>query len=176
VSGLVVLGQVVGAHALRGQVRVRYFGDGPDSLLSLSTVRLAESRDAARSDFYAVTFSGLGRKGEARLGLQGITDRGAAEELRGLLVLAEEGQLEPPEEGEYYWHQLIGCQVETHDGRPVGTVREVRETGAHDLLVVVGEDDDREQLIPTARELMTEVDLERQRIVVQAIPGLLDLD
>jgi 16S rRNA processing protein RimM len=177
VSGRVVLGQVVGAHALRGQIRVRYFGDGPDNLLRLSAVWLAASRDTPQSDFdfYEVTFSGLGRRGEARLGLQGVSDRDAAEELRGLLVLTEEDQLEPAVEGEYYWHQLIGCQVETHEGRRVGIVREVRDTGAHDLLVVTG-DDDRVHLIPTSRELMTEVDLERRRIVVQAIPGLLDLN
>ena len=173
-SGLVVLGQVVGAHALRGQVRVRYFGDGPDSLLSLSTVRLAESRDAARSDFYAVTFSGLGRKGEARLGLQGITDRGAAEELRGLLVLAEEGQLEPPEEGEYYWHQLIGMEVWTDTGKPVGTLEKILDTGGHDVYVV--RKGERETLVPAVRDVIQKVDVAGKRMVIHAIEGLLNED
>ena len=53
------------------------------------------------------------------------------------------------------------------------TVRELLETGAHDVLVVRGEDG-RDRLIPTARELMREVDLEQGRIVVVDLPGLLD--
>ena len=58
-------------------------------------------------------------------------------------------------------------------GRTIGTVKEIWETGAHDVLVVEGEDG-RSCLVPTARALMKEVDVEAGRIVVEDLPGLFD--
>ena len=80
---------------------------------------------------------------------------------------------QPLQDGEYYWHQLVGCRVESREGRVVGTVREIWETGAHDVLVVESVDGSQ-QLISTARELVPEIDLEAGRIVVASLPGLLD--
>lgn len=59
------------------------------------------------------------------------------------------------------------------DGEEVGTVRELWETGAHDVLVVEG-DDGRDRLVPTARALLREIDPAAGRIVVEDVPGLLD--
>jgi 16S rRNA processing protein RimM len=172
---VVVLGRIVGAHGLRGQVRVRYFGDGPDNLLSAEQLWLAEQSEDADPDCYSVISGGLGRGGEARVGLEGIFDRDGAQALKGLFVLANEADLPPPEEGAYYWHQLVGCRVESSEGRVIGEVVELWETGAHDVLVVRDERG-RQHLLPTARELMTEVDLAQRRITVELIPGLLELD
>jgi 16S rRNA processing protein RimM len=172
-SQSVPLGRLVGAHGLRGEVRVRYFGDGPDNLLALDEVRLTESPEALTATVYKVLGVGSGRKGEIRLALEGVSDRDQAVQLRGLWVMVEADALEPLAEGEYYWHELVGCRVETSDGREVGVVKEILETGAHDVLVV--EDaTGRSQLIPTAREIMTEVDLEARRVIIDALPGLVD--
>ena len=97
-----------------------------------------------------------------------------AQALRGLLVIAGASALEPLAEDEFYWHQLVGCTVETDAGERVGTVREIWETGAHDVMVV-RDDAGRQNLIPTARELTLEIDLEGRRIVVRTLPGLLAL-
>jgi 16S rRNA processing protein RimM len=175
VAERVVLGRVVGAHALRGQVRVRYFGDGPDNLLGVDRVWLTESAEDPSPEPYDIVSGGSGRAGEARIGFEGVRDREAAQSLRGLLVLADEAQLDPPEEDAYYWHQLVGCGVETSEGRLIGDVVELWETGAHDVLVIENAGG-RRQLIPTAREFMIEVDLERRRIVVRDVPGLLELE
>jgi len=171
----VEVGRIVGSHGLRGQVRVRLFGDGPDNLKSCSTIWLGEGRDDPDAKSYQVEFVGTGRANEARLGLEGIADRDAAQGLRGLLVLAKAAALEPLDDDEFYWHQLIGCDVETEDGERVGIVREIWETGAHDVLVVRDERG-KQNLIPTARELTREIDVAGRRIVVAAIPGLIDLE
>ena len=63
--------------------------------------------------------------------------------------------------------------METEEGALVGTVRELWETGAHDLLVIRAEDG-RQVLVPTARELLPVIDLEQKRLVVAGIPGLLE--
>jgi 16S rRNA processing protein RimM len=172
-SRRVELGRVVGAHALKGELRVRLFGDGPDHLLGLAGVWLGEGREDAGARHFAVTRAGTGRGGEVRLALEGVSTREEAAALRGLLVLARSSDLPPLDEGDFYWHELIGCMVETETGEPVGRVREMWETGAHDVLVVVRESGDQ-VLVPTAREIMLRVDVAAGRIVIDAIPGLLE--
>ena len=171
-----MLGRVLGAHGVRGQVRVRYFGDGPENILGAPRLVLAAPErgieDPAAEEF-EVEGGAAGRPGEVRLVLRGIGDREAAKELKGRLVTGAPEHLSPLPEGEFYWYELIGCRVQTKAGRTIGAVKEIWETGAHDVLVVEGEDG-RSRLIPTARALMKEVDVEAGRIVVEDIPGLFD--
>jgi 16S rRNA processing protein RimM len=165
----------MGAHALRGEVRVQFFGDDPDNLACAPWVWLGASRADPDAERYEVLSTGSGRGGELRLALKGVADRDAAEALRGRLVLGDPDHLNPLEEGEFYWHQLVGCEVRGTDGSLVGRVREIWETGAHDLLVVDG-GDGSQLLFSTARELMPVVDLEARRVVVELLPGMLDPD
>jgi 16S rRNA processing protein RimM len=106
-----------------------------------------------------------------RLQLAGLDDRDEAQALRGQLVLMREASLSTLDADEFYWHQLIGCRVEAEDGEAIGTVSSLLETGAHDVLVVDAPDG-RQHMIPTAREFVTRIDLERGRIEVALIPGL----
>ena len=75
--------------------------------------------------------------------------------------------------GEFYWHELVGCRVQSESGLDAGVVQELWETGAHDVLVVLDERGVR-RLVPTAAALMKSVDLEARRIIVVDLPGLLD--
>ncbi len=168
----VVLGRVAGAHALRGEIRVRYFGEGPRNLLQFPEVWLGRDREDPDARRFAVVRTGSGRAGEVRLALRGVDDRDDAAALRGLFVLADVSCLEPLPDGEFYWHELIGCAVVGRDGSEIGTVQEIWDTGAHDLLVVENGGGER-YLLSTARELMPEVDLEAGRIIVELLPGML---
>jgi len=172
-SKRVVVGRIVGTHGVRGQVRVRYFGDGPESLLDASELWLADSDEDPSARRVVVERAGTGRAGEVRLTLPDVRTREAAQELRGSLLLVDAAALEALPEGEFYWHELVGCAVEDTQGRSVGRVVEIWDTGAHDVLVVESRSGKR-HLLPTARELMPEIDLAANRIVVEALPGLLD--
>ena len=169
------LGQVVGAHGLRGELRVRAEGGDASSLLHVPTVRLAPSdagQEGEGSFEYEVESARAGRSGECRLRLRGISDRDAAEAWRGARVIARAEHLPALEAGEYYAFQLVGCQVFLDDGRALGRVREIWETGASDVLVI--EDaDGRDALVPAVEPLLREVDVAGRRIVVDAPPGLL---
>ena len=169
----IAVGRVVGAHGLRGQLRIRHFVDDPTNLLDLPSVTLGESERDPEAVSFEVDRVTRGRKGELRVALKGVVTRAAAEALRGALVMSDPAHLGPLSEGEYYGYQLLGCRVEAEDGRVIGTVREIWETGAPAVLVVEASDG-REQLIPAARELLREVDVAGRRIVIEVIPGLLD--
>jgi 16S rRNA processing protein RimM len=169
----VALGRVVGAHALAGEVRVRWLGDGPEHLLDATALWLGADPDGAGGRAVSVAGARSGRPGELLLRLEGVADRDAAEALRGLYLTADAQVLPPLPEGEHYWFELVGCRVEDTHGEPLGTVTEIWETGAHDVLVIEGTDG-RRRLVPTAEDLLKEVDSDGRRIVIEVIPGLLD--
>jgi 16S rRNA processing protein RimM len=171
----VALGRVAGAHGLRGQLRVSVIGDDAANLLCIPRVKLGRTEEDSTAEAYDVVSAARGRRNEVRMALAGIRDRAAAEALRGLLVLGRTADLERLPPGEYYEYELVGCRVEDGAGRRVGVVREIWQTGAPAVLVV--EDTaGAEHLIPAAHGILQEVDVEGRRIVIDAIPGLLELD
>jgi 16S rRNA processing protein RimM len=171
----VVLGRVVGAHGLRGEIRVRWFGDGPENLLRAKRVELADARGAADPAPLGceIEGGGRGRAGEVRLSLRGVERREGAEALRGRLVLIEASALPPAPEGELYAFELVGCQVELPSGERIGRVREVWSAPAQDVLVVEGADG-RDRLIPVAPAVVRTLDVAARRIVIEDLPGLTD--
>ncbi len=171
----VSLGRVVGAHGLLGELRIRASADELINLLSVQSVRLARDEGDARPGEYRVERARPGRAGECRLALRGVTDRAAAEALRGATVLVRSDDLPKLAPGEFYAYELVGCEVFVADGRPIGTVRSILETGAHDVLVIEAADGG-EQLVPAAEPLLQQVDLAARRIVVDPPPGLLHED
>jgi len=169
-----VLGRVLGARGTRGELRIRWLGDGPDNLLRAPTLAFGSADPAAPvMEAMEVLAARPGRTGELRVTLRGVESREAAEALVGRFASGEARWLAPLPSGEYYGHEWIGCAVEAHDGRALGTLRALWDTGAHDVLVVEGEDG-RELLLPAAQELLREVDVERGRIVIEVPEGLLD--
>jgi 16S rRNA processing protein RimM len=171
----VVLGRVVGAHGLRGQIRVRWLGDGPEHLLAAKKVELADGRGTGESApaAFEIEGGGRGRSGEVRLALGGVDRREIAETLRGRLVTVDSAELPRAQAGEAYWFELVGCQVETPSGDVVGRVRELWDTPAHDTLVVVGADG-RDRLIPATPAFLRQLDVAAKRIVIEDLPGLVD--
>ena len=171
-SRRVTVGRIRGAHGLRGQLRVQPLGDSP-VLLGLTRVTVARSETDPDAVGYQVEAVAPGRDDELRMRLAGVRRREQAEALRGRLLITDATGFDALPPGEYWGFELIGCRVETGDGRAVGTVREIWDTGAQQLLVVE-DPGGREQLIPAVRQLLIEVDVENRRIAVEAVPGLLD--
>jgi 16S rRNA processing protein RimM len=106
------------------------------------------------------------------LTLQGVTTRDKAEALRASEVFIHQDDAAPLEEDEYYLHDLAHLRVETTEGVDVGRVREVLQTGAHEVLVVArpGQPD---ALIPLIREVVKQLDIPGGRVVIQEMEGLL---
>lgn len=168
----VPLGRVVGAHGLRGELRIRVSGDDLANLESVPRVRLVREQGEPETSEYEVERSRPGRSGECRMALRGVTDRDAAEALRGRLVLVRPGDLPLLPPGEFYAFQLVGCQVRGPGGAALGTVRGVLDNGAQSLLRV--EDAAGvEHLVPAVPPLLREVDVAARRIVIDPPPGLL---
>jgi 16S rRNA processing protein RimM len=104
--------------------------------------------------------------------LEGVTTCEAAEALRGSTVFVAEEELPPAGVDEFYNFRAIGCDVITTEGRRLGTVAEIFETGANDVLVV--RDGATEVLIPVIADVVKNLDFADRRILIEAVPGLLD--
>lgn len=171
-----VVGHIAKPHGTKGELFVWPLTDTPDEVFVEGMVLLLGS-DAGELDAEAeelvVEESRPFKRGEL-VKFAGVADRTAAEELAGRYLLAERAVLPEPEEGEVYYHQLLGLAVETVSGEQVGRVREVFETEPHHLLEVKSTDG-KLHLIPFAERIVKQIDLEGGRLVIEPPPGLLEL-
>jgi 16S rRNA processing protein RimM len=150
----VALAAVAGAHGVKGEVRLKLFSDGIDTLSRQKKLYVGgvERR---------LLFVRDGGKG-AVARFEGIADRSDVEALRGSLVEIDRSALPPLEEGEYYHADLMGLPAVDRGGVAVGTVKAVENYGAGDLLEIE-RGDGSTTLIPFRDGI---ADLEGDRIVV----------
>ena len=153
-EGRIALAAVAGAQGIKGELRLKLFGEGAESLATHKTVFLGgvERR--------LLSVRNAGKMAVARI--EGVGDRNAAESLRGQLIEIDRTALPPLEEGEYYHADLIGLPCEDSEGNPMGTVAAVENYGAGDLLEIERPDGKR-SLIPFKPAI---ADLEDGRIVL----------
>jgi 16S rRNA processing protein RimM len=147
----VALAAVAGAHGIKVELRLKLFSDSVESLARHSRLYVG-GRELALKDI-----KDGGKTAIARF--EGISDRSAAEALRGSLVEVDRDQLPPLEEGEYYHADLIGLPCVDQAGEPLGAVVAIEDFGAGELLDVERPDGKR-ALIPF-REPMARLDGDR---------------
>ena len=173
-ASLLLVGRVIRAHGVQGEVKVLPETDDPARLLDLATVYLgARAEDARPQAVVSARLQPTRRGPLAILRLEGVDAREAADRLRSLQVYAREADLPPLAEDELFLHDLIGLQVETEEGEAVGVVKDVLEMPGQDLYVVAREGRP-EVMIPAVPAFVAEVDLEAERLVIRPIEGLLD--
>jgi 16S rRNA processing protein RimM len=156
----VEVGVVVKPHGLRGAVKVHLHDKSSSSLQRVKDVLLVLPEEQLR-----VRIQLLGTMSEfLLLAIDGVTDREEAERLRGARVLVERSVMEPLEEGQYLYADLVGCRVVGEGGRALGVVQEVFTAGASDVLVV--RDGELETMIPLVDDWVETIDLNARTIQV----------
>jgi 16S rRNA processing protein RimM len=161
----VCLGKVVGAHGVKGLVRVRAFTERPEAVAEYGALQDEQGR--------RLILEAVGRaKGAVLARIEGVDDRDQAEALKGARLYVARAALPAIEEAETFYHaDLIGLAAQTADGRVLGRVRAVHDFGAGDLLEIAAEPPGgggaRESLlVPFTREAVPKVDLAGGRVVV----------
>lgn len=168
-SAFVLLGTVVRAHGIRGEVKIRPHTEQPDNICRYERIILATDPEIG-----GIACAGKDARVSGQLVLlkvPGCIDRNRAEQLVGRHVWLAVGDLPPAESGEVYLHTLMGKQARTADGQRLGTIAELL-SGAQDLLVI--RDADREYLVPAVRDFISAVD--DIEVVLDLPSGLLELN
>ena len=153
----VTLAAIAGAHGISGEVRLKLFADSIDSLRRHQAVQVGDRQLTMKS----VKPGG----GGAIARFAEITDRTAAEALRGRLLTVSRSALPALEEGEYYHADLIGLACESAAGEPLGSVVAVDNFGAGDI-IEIEKPDGRRTMVPFRPGI---ADLVDGRIVVDPL-------
>lgn len=152
---------------MRGQVKLHSVMSRPEHLRRVKTVFIGEQHLAV-----ALRRAVQHKPTVLILTLDGMADRSSAEALRGAEVFIREADAAPLDEDEYFLHDLPGLRVETTAGEQVGTVKEVLETGANEVLIVT-RPEGGEVLIPMIRDVVKSLDIPAGRLVIEPMEGLL---
>jgi 16S rRNA processing protein RimM len=163
----VLVGAITGAHGIRGEVKLKSFTENPSAIASYSPLETAKG---ARIEIVKVR----PQKDGFLAILKGVTDRNAAEALRGTQLFVPRERLPEPEEDEVYVHDLIGLPVLLTDGSLLGEIVDVADYGAGDLIDVKIEGRKDTVLIPFADQYVLEAD--GTRLVVDLPEGFLDVE
>ena len=135
----VALAAIAGAHGISGEVRLKLFAEGVDSLKRHKQV-MAGERAMTLVSIKPGSIGAIARFAE-------VGDRNAAEALRGTLLTVPRSALPPLGEGEYYHADLIGLPCESPTGDPLGKVVAVENFGAGDILEIE-RPDGRRTMVP----------------------------
>jgi 16S rRNA processing protein RimM len=166
-----VVGRVLRPHGVRGELAVEVLSDAPDRFSPGAELGAGDPDGDRALRPVTVTAARL-HLGRLLLRLEGVEDRDAAEELRGALLSIPMAAARPLAADEFWPHQLVGLAVVDRQGRRRGKVADVLPGTAHDLLAVALPGGER-RLVPAVAALVT-VELEAGRVLVDALPGLLD--
>jgi 16S rRNA processing protein RimM len=109
-SGKLHAGTIGGAYGIKGWVRVHALTDPPENFLAFHAWYVTRKGDARVFD--TLRFEDGRRHGKGLIAkIEGVDDRTAAERLQGTEVWVDADDLEPLDEGDFYWHQLVGLEV-----------------------------------------------------------------
>jgi 16S rRNA processing protein RimM len=165
-SDWVCVAAVATAHGIRGTLKLRCFTERPEDAAAYGPVY-----DKHGKRLFSLKVIGLSRGG-ILVEVEGISDRNAAEALRGLELFVPRAALPDLGPDEFYHSDLEGLDVLHADGARLGVVRALANFGAGDILEVMA-DDGRTMALPFDHETVRLVDLEAGRLVVEPPPELL---
>jgi 16S rRNA processing protein RimM len=158
----VLMAAVIGAHGLKGEVKVKTFTAAPDALGEYGPLHAKDGRRFTVEALRAISDS------EAVVTFAEVKDRNASEALKGTELFVARDKL-PAAAGEEFYHaDLIGLSAFDAEGRRIGAVRSIQNYGAGDVLVIAA-DGGEDILIAFTKANVPEIDLANGRLTV-AVP------
>lgn len=156
------VGSILAPHGVTGEFKLRLQTDDPEHLLTLKRVYLGD--ETAPRTVLSVRL----HAGNALMRLQGISSPETVERFRGTPLRIRGADARPLAANEYYLYQVIGLEVFDEGGARLGTVTDLMETGANDVLVVTS-DEGAAILLPSHPEVVISLDPAAGKIVVRPL-------
>lgn len=131
-ANLVTLAIITSVHGVRGEVKIKPYTEYPEDITAYGDIT---NEDGSRS--FTITLTGNeNAKGQLIARIDGITDRNAAEKLRGTKLCVPRDRLPEPDKSEFYIEDLIGVTAYLEDGAEYGEIKHVHNFGAGDLVEI----------------------------------------
>jgi 16S rRNA processing protein RimM len=155
----VVLGVIIGAQGLTGEVKVKTFTEKPENLGAYGPLR---AKDGRTFDVLSARFA---KPGLAVVRLRDVDNRDRAEALVGTELCIARDRLPAVSDNEFYHADLVGLRAEDAQGRRIGEVRAIHNFGAGDVIEIAREDGGT-MFLPFTRETVPDIDMANERVVV----------
>lgn len=166
-----LLGKVLRPHGLGGLLRIASYAESVDSFLASRTVFLKDRKGQWRED---EVLSVHPHKGAFLMKLKGVNTVEQVEDLQGASIFVDKRTLDRKNEGEFFWHEIIGLEVFLKTGSYVGEIKNILSTGSNDIYVV--RNGESEVLVPAVHGVVEDIDLAGRKMVISDMEGLLDLN
>jgi len=167
ISNRICIGHIAGVHGVKGLVRINSYTEEPMDVAAYGSVTDEDGERMFELEAQRMV------KTQVLTRIKGVTDRDAAEALRGMNLFISRDALPPTSGNEFYWEDLEGLRAESINGDLLGKVVSVHDFGAGALLEV-GSNVSETILIPFTQNVVAEVDLTNGRVVIDPPAGLLD--
>lgn len=169
IKEFLAVGQIVGTHGVRGEMRINPWADSPEFLKQFKTLYY----DAEGKSGVKVISSRL-HGNIVLMKLEGIDTVEAALAMRNkrLYMRRSDAKLA---DGVYFIEELIGCGVFDADdeSKQYGKISDVSETGANDVWHIMS-DDGKEYLIPAIPSVVIDTDVKKNRVLIRPMKGIFD--
>lgn len=163
------IGQIVNTFGVKGLLKVNPFTDDMTRFEKLKTVYVVKNKNMTEIEIEEVKY----HKNMVLIKFKGIEDMNMAEKLKGcFLKIHRKDAIELPEDT-YFIVDIIGSDVITDDGKNLGKVDDIYSTGSKDIYVVKDELG-KQILLPSIKEVILDIDVEKQVVTVHLIDGLVD--
>jgi len=166
-KGLLAIGKIQKVHGIRGELKVFSFSGSTELLYSVDEIHIGKDKREAEP-FKIRKVRGRGKT--AIVEIDGMDLQRARERVGHYLWVPRE-RLPLLGEDEYYWVDLIGMEVYSKNGRPLGVIEGITNFGSSDIYFC--NDGRREILIPAIKGLIERVDIEGRRIIIEEVEGLI---
>lgn len=161
----IAVGRITRAHGVKGEVAVQPLSEVETRFEPGSRLYLDEN-DGDQLTVVEVR----SHRGRLLVTFEDVPDRDRAEALAGAFLFVPASSAPALPEGQYWTHELVGCDVLTEGGRVLGPIREIIHTSANDVWVAQGHEG--ETLIPALKDVVKQVDLPARRVIVGDVAGL----
>ena len=166
----VVIGLIVAAHGVKGEVRVRCLSDSPDRFANLRQCYLRTKSGEVKPCHIR---SAKQLRGMHVLGIDGVNNRDDAEILRGCELVVTRNEVGPLPKGSYYIFDIVGLRAITPTGTLLGRIKDVLANPANDVYVLErpGRPD---CYIPAIKQVVKEINIPSGHVVISPWPGMVD--
>ncbi len=161
------IGQIVNTFGIKGVVKVNPFTDDISQFEEMETILVDKKGSLLEMQIEEVKYS----KNQVLLKLKGIETVNDAEKYRNCYLKLPREKARKLPKNTYFIADLIGLEVYTEEGKLLGKVDDIYNTGASDIYVIKDELG-KQILLPAIKDVIKQIDLEQEKIVVHLLDGL----
>lgn len=165
------VGKIVNTHGLRGELKIISQTDFPDIRFKPKSKLIMQSPDLKTTVPVEVE-SAREHKNVFIVKFKQYADINQVEQYKGWMLKVSERDLAKLDEGEYYYHEIVGCTVVTEEGEELGTITEILTPGANHVWTIT-RPNGKQLLIPVIDEVVLDVDVANKKVLIHVMEGLL---